>query len=73
MNRGMYGRAFGAMTHILQELADRFEGEFHEDLAALNVLPPMCITRVSEYMDHILRFIEVFMLVNRFSWVLTRW
>jgi cysteinyl-tRNA synthetase len=40
------------------ELTAEFEREFLEDMAALNVLPPDAITRVSDYVPEIVAYIE---------------
>jgi cysteinyl-tRNA synthetase len=41
-----------------RELAKLYEKSFAEDMEALNVLPPDVVTRVSEYMDKIVGYIE---------------
>lgn len=43
---------------IFMELARHFEQEFHGDMKSLNVLPPDVLTRVSEYVPEIVKFIE---------------
>jgi len=40
------------------ELSRRFEAEFHEDMQNLHVAPPDVLTRVTEYMDEIVRYIQ---------------
>lgn len=40
------------------ELSSRFEAEFHKDMADLGVPPPTIVTRVTEYMDEIVAYIE---------------
>lgn len=40
------------------ELTKQFEFEFHEDMEALGVAPPNVLTRVTEYMDAIVKYIE---------------
>jgi cysteinyl-tRNA synthetase len=40
------------------ELTKQFENEFHEDMEALGVAPPNVLTRVTEYMDAIVKYIE---------------
>ncbi|XP_074086922.1 cysteine--tRNA ligase, cytoplasmic isoform X2 [Macrotis lagotis] len=43
---------------IFSELPQFWEAEFHKDMAALNVLPPDVLTRVSEYVPEIIRFVQ---------------
>ncbi|XP_073963672.1 cysteine--tRNA ligase, cytoplasmic [Choristoneura fumiferana] len=43
---------------IFTTLARFWENEFHKDMKALNVLPPDVLTRVSEYVPQIIKFIE---------------
>lgn len=43
---------------IFKALAVKFEQEFHEDMLKLNVLPPNCLTRVSEYMEETGSFLK---------------
>lgn len=43
---------------IFNKLPRHFEGEFHKDMAALNILPASVLTRVSEYVPEIIKFIE---------------
>jgi len=40
------------------ELSQRFEAEFHEDMELLGVGPPDVLTRVTEYMEEIVRYID---------------
>ncbi|BET01110.1 unnamed protein product [Nesidiocoris tenuis] len=44
---------------IFAEVPRKFEKEFHEDMAALNVRPPDVLTRVSEYIPEIIDYIKV--------------
>ncbi|XP_061706093.1 cysteine--tRNA ligase, cytoplasmic [Cydia pomonella] len=43
---------------IFTTLPRYWENEFHKDMKALNVLPPDVLTRVSEYVPQIVKFIE---------------
>ncbi|XP_049637157.1 cysteine--tRNA ligase, cytoplasmic isoform X2 [Suncus etruscus] len=43
---------------IFSKLPKFWEGEFHKDMAALNVLPPDVLTRVSEYVPEIVDFVQ---------------
>ncbi|XP_059060024.1 cysteine--tRNA ligase, cytoplasmic-like [Achroia grisella] len=43
---------------IFESLPRYWENEFHKDMKALNVLPPDVLTRVSEYVPQIVKFIE---------------
>lgn len=43
---------------IFNKLPRHFEGEYHKDMAALNILPPSVLTRVSEYIPENIAFIE---------------
>ncbi|XP_051578516.1 cysteine--tRNA ligase, cytoplasmic-like [Myxocyprinus asiaticus] len=43
---------------IFSLLPKYWEGEFHKDMAALNVLPPDVLTRVSEYVPEIVAFVR---------------
>jgi len=45
-------------NNIFQELPRYWEEEYHNDMTALNVLPPDCLTRVSEYVPEIVDFIQ---------------
>lgn len=41
-----------------EELSRKFELEFHEDMEMLGVAPPNVLTRVTEYMDEIVEYID---------------
>lgn len=41
-----------------KELSEKYEFEFHEDMAALGINPPDVLTRVTEYMDEIVTYIN---------------
>ena len=43
---------------IFAELPRYWEEEYHKDMEALNVLPPDCLTRVSEYVPEVVDFIQ---------------
>ncbi|XP_075044490.1 cysteine--tRNA ligase, cytoplasmic isoform X2 [Mixophyes fleayi] len=43
---------------IFSELPKYWEGEYHIDMDALNVLPPDVLTRVSEYVPEIVEFVQ---------------
>ncbi|KAF7656585.1 hypothetical protein LDENG_00039360 [Lucifuga dentata] len=43
---------------IFSTLPKFWEGEYHKDMEALNVLPPDVLTRVSEYVPEIVDFVE---------------
>ena len=43
---------------VFLELARHYESEFHKDMSRLNVLSPDVLTRVSEYVTEIIKFIE---------------
>ncbi|XP_071345828.1 cysteine--tRNA ligase, cytoplasmic isoform X1 [Trachinotus anak] len=43
---------------IFSILPNYWEGEYHKDMAALNVLPPDVLTRVSEYVPEIVEFVK---------------
>ncbi|XP_072905363.1 cysteine--tRNA ligase, cytoplasmic isoform X2 [Hemitrygon akajei] len=43
---------------IFTKLPKYWEGEYHKDMDALNVLPPDVLTRVSEYIPEIVQFVQ---------------
>ena len=43
---------------LFMELPRHFEQEYNEDMKKLNVLPPDVVTRVSEYVPQIVKFVE---------------
>ena len=45
-------------NNIFGDLPKYWEEEYHKDMAALNVLPPDCLTRVREYVPEIVEYIE---------------
>lgn len=52
---------FGATVRdkkIFESLTRFWENEFHADMEALNILPPNVLTRVTEYVPEIIKFIE---------------
>lgn len=44
---------------IFSSLPKKYEDEYNEDMKKLNVLPPDCVTRVSEYISEIIEYIKV--------------
>src|SRR5262245_22417804 len=51
--------SFTALASILfARLANKFETRFSEDMERLNVLTPDVVTRVSEYVEQVISFIE---------------
>ncbi|KAG8035110.1 hypothetical protein G9C98_001600 [Cotesia typhae] len=54
-----YGAQISDENHeIFEKLSSYWELKFHEDMDALNVLRPNVLTRVSEYVPEIVKFIE---------------
>lgn len=54
-------KQFGSLVtenSIFSTLPKYWEGEYHRDMDALNVLPPDVLTRVSEYVPEIVEFVE---------------
>lgn len=45
-------------NEIFLDLARHYEREFHSDMSRLNILPPDALTRVSEYIPEIIKFIK---------------
>lgn len=41
-----------------EELSSHFENEFHEDMAMLGINPPNVLTRVTEYIEEIVQYIQ---------------
>lgn len=55
----MHGTEMDSNNHkIYLELSQRFENRFFEDMNALNVLAPDQLTRVTDYVPQIIRFVE---------------
>ncbi|KAJ8298849.1 hypothetical protein KUTeg_022909 [Tegillarca granosa] len=52
---------------IFSDLPKHFEGEYHRDMDALNVLPADVLTRVSEYIPEIIDFVKK-IIDNRFAY-----
>ncbi|XP_019854225.1 PREDICTED: cysteine--tRNA ligase, cytoplasmic-like [Amphimedon queenslandica] len=54
-------RKYGATVtdhHIFAALTQKWEEEYHNDMTALNVLPPNVLTRVTDYVPEIVVFVE---------------
>lgn len=45
-------------NEVFLDLARHYESEFHNDMSRLNILPAHILTRVSEYVPEIIKFIE---------------
>ncbi|KAJ6219265.1 hypothetical protein RDWZM_005077 [Blomia tropicalis] len=45
-------------NEIFISLPRHFENDYNEDMQALNILPPDCITRVSEYVPEIVKYVQ---------------
>lgn len=45
-------------NEIFAALPRRFEEEYHTDMESLNVLPPDVLTRVSEYVPEVIKYID---------------
>ena len=45
-------------NEIFSDLPRYWEQKFHEDMDALNILPPDCLTRVSEYVPENVAFVQ---------------
>ncbi|XP_061521151.1 cysteine--tRNA ligase, cytoplasmic isoform X2 [Phycodurus eques] len=54
---GLYGSEV-TDNSIFSVLPTFWEGEYHKDMDALNVLPPDVLTRVSEYVPEIVEFVK---------------
>ncbi|KAK4215716.1 tRNA synthetases class I (C) catalytic domain-containing protein [Rhypophila decipiens] len=55
----LHGADVDSSDHkIYLELSQKFEQRFFEDMDALNILPPDQLTRVTDYVPQIIRFVE---------------
>ncbi|RAR00471.1 cysteinyl-trna synthetase [Stemphylium lycopersici] len=55
----LYGSSIDASDHsVFTTLTKKYEARFNEDMRALNVLDPDVVTRVTEYGDQIVSFVE---------------
>jgi cysteinyl-tRNA synthetase len=55
----LHGTTIDASDHtIFTRLTQKYEGRFNEDMRSLNVLDPDVVTRVTEYGDQIVSFVE---------------
>ena len=55
-------------NQIFISLPRHFENDYNEDMRALNILPPDCITRVSEFVPEIIEYIQQ-IIENQFAYV----
>ncbi|VDN04473.1 unnamed protein product [Thelazia callipaeda] len=53
----VYGSTVDDLT-VFERLAKKYESEFLSDMAQLNVLPPTILTRVSEYIPEIIKYVQ---------------
>jgi cysteinyl-tRNA synthetase len=55
----LHGTSIDASDHtIFTRLTQKYEARFNEDMRSLNVLDPDVVTRVTEYGDQIVKFVE---------------
>jgi len=55
----IHGAAIDASDHtVFTKLTQKYEARFNEDMRSLNVLDPDVVTRVTEYGDQIVKFVE---------------
>ncbi|KAF1847819.1 uncharacterized protein K460DRAFT_333210 [Cucurbitaria berberidis CBS 394.84] len=55
----LYGSSIDASDHtVFTKLTQKYEARFNEDMRSLNVLDPNVVTRVTEYGDQIVTFVE---------------
>lgn len=55
-------------NNIFISLPRHFENDYNEDMRSLNILPPDCVTRVSEFVPEIIEYIET-IIGNKFAYV----
>ncbi|KAI8933453.1 hypothetical protein NX059_010067 [Plenodomus lindquistii] len=55
----LHGSTIDASDHtVFTKLTQKYEARFNEDMRSLNVLDPDVVTRVTEYGDQIVKFVE---------------
>lgn len=55
----LYGSSIDASDHtVFTKLTQKYEARFNEDMRSLNVLDPDVVTRVTEYGDQIVTFVD---------------
>jgi cysteinyl-tRNA synthetase len=55
----LYGSSIDASDHtVFTKLTQKYEARFNEDMRSLNVLEPDVVTRVTEYGDQIVQYVD---------------